>query len=139
MAPTGIQKIYQDPPAAFSPHIKLGRNLQDVADLHGIDRHVIMRFLAKLRVDQSLLERRPDQVSGGELQRIGIARALAIGPSILLADEPTSRLDPITQADTMELLAETATEAGTAVVLVTHAKAIVANWAGRQMDVGGYS
>ncbi len=70
---------------------------------------MIKRLLAKLRINQDLLERRPDQVSGGELQRIAIARALAVAPSILLADEPTSRLDPITQAETMELLAETTT------------------------------
>jgi len=139
VAPTGIQKIYQDPPAAFPPRITLGRNLQDVADLHSIDGQTIMRLLAKLRVNQDLLERRPDQVSGGELQRIAIARALAVTPSILLADEPTSRLDPITQADTMELLAETTTQARTAVVLVTHDKAMAANWAGRQMDVGVYA
>ena len=136
VAPTGIQKIYQDPPAAFPPRITLGRNLQDVAELHSIDWQVIMRLLAKLRVDEDLLERRPDQVSGGELQRIAIARALAVAPSILLADEPTSRLDPITQADTMELLAETTTDAGTAVVLVTHDDAMAANWAERQMTVG---
>ena len=136
VASTGIQKIYQDPPTAFPPRITLGRNLQDVAELHGIDWQVIMRLLAKLRVDQDLLERRPDQVSGGELQRIAIARALAVVPSILLADEPTSRLDPITQADTMALLVETTTETGTAVVLVTHDSAMAANWAERQMDVG---
>ena len=139
VAPTGIQKIYQDPPAAFPPRITLGRNLQDVANLHGIDWQVILRLLAKLRVNHDLLERRPDQVSGGELQRIAIARALAIAPSILLADEPTSRLDPITQADTMELLAETTSETGTAVVLVTHDSAMAANWAGRQIDIGAYT
>jgi len=139
VAPTGIQKIYQDPPAAFPPRITLGRNFQDVADLHSVDWQAIMRLLAKLRVDQDLLERRPDQVSGGELQRIAIARALAVAPSILLADEPTSRLDPITQADTMELLAETTTETGTAVVLVTHDKAMAVNWVGRQIDVGAHS
>ncbi len=139
VAPTGIQKIYQDPPAAFPPRITLGRNLQDVADLHDIDWQVIMRLLARLRVDQSLLERRPDQVSGGELQRIAIARALTVTPAILLADEPTSRLDPITQADTMELLAETTTDAGTAVVLVTHDSAMAANWGDRQIGVGGHA
>ncbi len=139
VAPTGIQKIYQDPPAAFPPRITLGRNLQDVANLHGIDWHVIMRLLDKLRIGQSLLERRPDQVSGGELQRIAIARALAVTPSILLADEPTSRLDPITQADTMQLLAETTTESGTAVVLVTHDTAMAANWTERQMEVGSHA
>ena len=138
VAPTGIQKIYQDPPAAFPPRITLGRNLQDVADLHRIEGDVIMRLLGQLRVDQDLLERRPDQVSGGELQRIAIARALAIAPAVLLADEPTSRLDPITQADTMELLAETTAGAGTAVVLVTHDTAMANNWAERQMDVGVY-
>ena len=137
--PTGIQKIYQDPPAAFPPRVTLGCNLRDVSDLHGIDGQTIMRLLAKLRVDQGLLERRPDQVSGGELQRIAIARALTVTPAILLADEPTSRLDPITQADTMELLAETTTEAGTAVVLVTHDKAMAANWADRQMGIGGHA
>ncbi|MEL6963766.1 MAG: ATP-binding cassette domain-containing protein, partial [Pseudomonadota bacterium] len=135
VAPTGIQKIYQDPPSAFPPRVTLGRNLRDVADLHGIDWRLIMRLLMKLRVDQELLERLPDQVSGGELQRIAIARALAVAPSILLADEPTSRLDPITQADTMKLLAETTTEAGTSVVLVTHDEAMAANWAERQLDM----
>ena len=139
VAPTGIQKIYQDPPAAFPPLITLGRNLRDVTDLHGIDWSVIVRLLARLRVDQGLLERRPDQVSGGELQRIAIARALAVAPSILLADEPTSRLDPITQADTMELLAETTTEAGTAVVLVTHDAAMAESWAGRRMDINAFA
>ena len=92
-------------------------------------------LLERLRIASDLLERRPNAVSGGELQRIALARALSISPSVLLADEPTSRLDPITQAETMALIAETTAESKTAVILVTHDVAIAQSWANRQIDL----
>ncbi|MGF1476810.1 MAG: ABC transporter ATP-binding protein [Geminicoccaceae bacterium] len=128
---TGVQKIYQDPPAAFPRLVSLGIGLRDLAELHRIAWEDIRQLVTRLRVDEAMLERRPEQVSGGELQRIAIARALAVKPAVLLADEPTSRLDPITQKQTMALLAEAAAGAGTAVVLVTHEAALARNWAMR--------
>lgn len=133
VGPYGVQKLYQDPPAAFPARIALGRNLRDVANRHNIAWSIIAKLLERLRVAPELLERRPDAVSGGELQRIALARALSISPRVLLADEPTSRLDAITQADTMQLIAEVAAEGRTAVVLVTHDLAIADNWATRSI------
>ena len=130
---TGIQKIYQDPPAAFPPRVTLGRSLRDVTERHNVNWTVMLQLLKRLKVTSDLLERRPNTVSGGELQRIALARVLSITPSVLLADEPTSRLDPITQAETMALIAETAAESGIAVVLVTHDAAIAERWASRQL------
>ncbi|MEO0760477.1 MAG: ATP-binding cassette domain-containing protein [Pseudomonadota bacterium] len=130
---TGVQKLYQDPPAAFPPSLTLGRALDDVRRLHGVERGVLSDLLRRLKIAPAILERRPDGVSGGELQRIALARVLSIAPSVVLADEPTSRLDPITQAEVMALIAATVVETGTAIVLVTHDDAVASRWADRAM------
>ena len=88
-------------------------------------------LLASLGIDRGQLERRPSEVSGGELQRIALARVLMIRPAVLLADEPTSRLDPITQAAVIRLIAQAAAEHGMAVVLVTHDPGIAEAWTPR--------
>jgi len=129
----GVQKLYQDPPAAFPPHIPLGVGLRAVARLNGTPWDEVDALLTRLAIPSALLARRPDAVSGGELQRISLARALSARPKVLLADEPTSRLDPITQARTLEMLAEIAEEHRLAVVLVTHDTDIAARWAHRRI------
>ncbi len=126
---TGIQKIYQDPPSAFPPHILLGRTLQDVSRRHGMSWSRLLGLLNRLNIAPELLQRRPDAVSGGELQRISLARVLAVKPSVLLADEPTSRLDPITQRETLALIAEETAQAEISVVFVTHDNVIAQRWA----------
>ena len=80
--------------------------------------------MAQLRVPEDLLARRPDQVSGGELQRIALARVLVAQPALLFADEPTSRLDPITQQEAIQVLLDAVHESGAALVLVTHDEAL---------------
>jgi len=132
---TGIQKLYQDPPAAFPPHVKLGSSLRDTDRLHKISWDKISELLERLKIASALLDRRPDEVSGGELQRLALARALSISPAVLLADEPTSRLDPITQRETMSLIAEEAARAKIAVVLVTHDQATASVWADRSISI----
>jgi peptide/nickel transport system ATP-binding protein len=136
LTPHSVQKLYQDPPAAFPNHVSLARSLKDVARIHGADWKKVLGFLDQLGIHHGLLERRPDQVSGGELQRISIARALTVGPKVLLADEPTSRLDPVTQRETLEILSRTAAENQIAVVIVTHDMNIARKWADRVQTLG---
>ena len=115
-----LQKLYQDPVASFAPHATLERSLRDVARLHGRPWSSVEDRLQRLRLPDGVLARRPSEVSGGELQRIALARALAVQPALLFADEPTSRLDPITQQDAMATLLDAVDDTGAALVLVTH-------------------
>lgn len=128
-----FQKLYQDPPAAFVPGLTLGRALNDLVSLHGIDRGAIAPLMERLKLSPVLLDRLPHQVSGGELQRLALARVLLLDPALIFADEPTSRLDPITQRATMELLATETAERGCALLLVTHDAAIARKVAGEHV------
>ena len=136
LAPHSVQKLYQDPPAAFPPFISLRQNLQDVAQHHNVDWQQVMKHILDLGLHPELLERTPNSVSGGELQRVSIARALLVRPKVLLADEPTSRLDPITQRDTLELIERISRSEGIAVVLVTHSPEIADKWADCTIELG---
>lgn len=115
-----FQKLYQDPVAAFAPYASLRTALDDVVCRYGANWRAVEAILVRLSIPFDLLDRYPDQVSGGELQRIALARALIVDPVFLFADEPTSRLDPPIQRATMELLREVAVERGLAMLLVTH-------------------
>lgn len=130
-----FQKIYQDPVAAFPPQARLGTVLTDVAHRHGVNAGRLAALLPRLGVAFNLLERRPDQVSGGELQRIALARTLLVDPVLLFADEATSRLDPVTQKQVMDLLREIVAERGMAMLLVTHDRDLARGMAHRQVDL----
>ncbi len=123
--PSGVptwkfQKLYQDPPAAFSPFRTLGQALDDVRRLHSLPDTDQSRWMQSLGLEAGLLSRLPNEVSGGELQRFALLRLMLLQPAFIFADEPTSRLDPITQRNTMQLLSETAAEQGCCVLLVSH-------------------
>lgn len=136
LARTAFQKIYQDPAAAFAPAVTLRQSLRDLVRLHGLDWQRLEALLARMRVSPALLERLPRQVSGGELQRIALARVLLLQPALIFADEPTSRLDPLTQQEVIALLVEEARQAGSAVLLVTHDADIVRCVADRRLHLG---
>ena len=129
------QKLYQDPIAAFAPRISLRTSLRDVVSRHGLRWAEVEDWMERLRLGASLLDRLPDQVSSGELQRIALIRVLLLRPVLLVADEPTSRLDPITQQETIDLLAECLADLGCALVLVTHDPAIAGNIASRVLTL----
>jgi len=117
---TACQKLYQDPVASFAPRVSLARSLKDVAVRHRCPWPQVLQQLQKLGVAPDMLQRRPSQVSGGELQRIALARILAAKPALVFADEPTSRLDPVSQQEAMSVLLDALDERGAALILVTH-------------------
>ncbi|MDD7970901.1 ABC transporter ATP-binding protein [Roseinatronobacter alkalisoli] len=125
LPPTACQKLYQDPVAAFARKRSLGQTLTDVARLHRAPAGRIETLLARLRLDPALLARRPGAVSGGELQRLALLRAMLAQPRMLFADEPTSRLDPITQRDVITMLADLARDEGLSIALVSHDAALI--------------
>lgn len=135
IASTRFLKLYQDPPAAFSPFWSLGTLLHDLCRLHKLSWDSVPPLMERLGLAPDLLERRSDSISGGELQRFSILRALLLEPVFLFADEPTSRLDPITQQQTLELLVELARERHCALLLVSHDKALIDHACDRQLSL----
>jgi peptide/nickel transport system ATP-binding protein len=125
--PFAFQKLYQDPVAAFPRKRALGKTLRDMQGLIKDQKPRIETLLDALGLDPRLLARRPGAVSGGELQRFALLRILLRQPKFVFADEPTSRLDPITQAKVIELLIRTTEQDNVALMLVSHDHALVRN------------
>lgn len=132
-----FQKLYQDPPAAFAPHQTIRKGLTDLARLHGKHWNEIDVLCRRLRLQGFLLDRLPGQVSGGELQRFALMRALLLEPAFLFADEATSRLDPVSQKEVVTFLQEIVEETGLAVLLVTHDRDLAEKVSTRVIGLGG--
>ena len=105
--------IFQDPYSSFHPSYPIARQIDEVASLPQDPEQV-----RALGLDESLLNKYPHELSGGQLQRCSILRALRMDPELLLCDEPTSALDNITQLETMKLLVELLDRVG--ILLITH-------------------
>lgn len=133
------QKLHQDPATAFLPGRAIGRQLADLAEVvPGLALpQALPPLLERLRLDPRLLQRRPDEVSGGEAQRLALARILLMKPELIVADEPTSRLDPLVQRETMALLREIVAADGLGLVLIGHDRALLAATADDLVELGG--
>lgn len=129
--PWSRHKLYQDPPAAFAPRRGLRDSLHDLIRRHRLSQSDARTLMRRLRLGEELLDRLPSQVSGGELQRFALLRVLLMQPAFVFADEPGSRLDPVTQQRTMQLLNECASAQGFGVLLVTHDAGVAARAAHR--------
>ena len=119
-SPLRFQKLYQDPPAAFAPHQPIRKGLADLARLHRRQWSDVEALLSRLRLRETLLDRLPSEISGGELQRFALVRVLLLDPVFLFADEATSRLDPVSQKEVIDFLLEIVRERGLGMLLVTH-------------------
>ncbi|KOF54528.1 ABC transporter ATP-binding protein [Achromobacter sp. DMS1] len=119
-----IQMIFQDPFASLNPRQTVGRIISDGPVANGVPRAraeaPVRELLALVGLDPSAFDRYPNQFSGGQRQRIGIARALALEPKVLVADESVSALDVSVQAQVLELLRTLQQRLRIALVFITH-------------------
>ncbi len=119
-----IQMIFQDPFASLNPRRSIGQIISDGPIAHGADPELAWvragELLALVGLDQRAMARYPHEFSGGQRQRIGIARALALDPEILVADEAVSALDVSIQAQVLDLLEELKQRLGLSMLFITH-------------------
>ena len=119
-----IQMVFQDPFASLNPRRAVGEILSEGPMAHGVPKAEAMArakdLLALVQLDEGAIRRYPHEFSGGQRQRIGIARALAMEPELLIADEPVSALDVSVQAQILALLEDLRMRLGLTMLFITH-------------------
>lgn len=121
--------MFQDPVGSLSPRLRIGTLLTEPAVIQGVpmpDRRAAAKaLLALVGLPAAFVDRFPHELSGGQARRVGVARALAMKPRLLLADEPTAGLDVSVQGDVLNLIGELKRELGFAALIVTHNLAVI--------------
>ena len=125
-----VQMVFQDPYSSLNPRMRAGQIIAEPLENYGLaegaekDRQVVA-LLEKVGLREDAMERYPFEFSGGQRQRLGIARALALNPRLIIADEPVSALDVSVQAQVLNLLMDLQDEFGLAYLFVSHDLAVV--------------
>ncbi|SFP55232.1 peptide/nickel transport system ATP-binding protein [Butyrivibrio proteoclasticus] len=122
-AGTFLQMIFQDAQMSFDPRMKMKKAVVEAAK--GCGHEKLSRILEAVGLDESLLEKKAGSMSGGQCQRMSIARALCSDAGILLCDEATSALDVTTQAQVVALLQQLRKKEGVSIIFVSHDIALV--------------
>jgi oligopeptide/dipeptide ABC transporter ATP-binding protein len=120
-----MQIIFQDPYGSLNPRMRVGNIVGEGLDIHKLasgaeKRRRVMQLLERVGLRSDAYERYPHEFSGGQRQRIGIARALAVQPKLIVADEPVSALDVSIQAQIVNLLQDLQEERGLTYIFIAH-------------------
>lgn len=139
-----IALIFQEPSLALHPTIRIGDQIGDVLAAHeslteGSLRQKTLQLLAEVSCADParIADSYPHQVSGGQQQRVLIAQAIACGPSLIVADEPTASLDPTTQQEILSLFRKLRRKFNLSLILITHNPALLAGLADRLLVLYG--
>lgn len=125
-----MQIIFQDPNASLNPRLTVREILQEPLDVHAIGSRAARKtkvdeLIEVVEMHRSALSRYPHEFSGGQRQRIGIARALALNPELIVADEPVSALDVSVQSAILNLIARLQNEYGIAFLFISHDLSVI--------------
>ncbi len=126
-----MQMVFQDPLASLNPRQTVGDIVTAPMEVHGIGSSAADRLeraedlLARVGLEPAHVDRYPGQFSGGQQQRVGVARALAVEPDLVVADEPVSALDVSVQAQILNLLDELQADLGLSLLFITHDLSVV--------------
>ncbi len=125
-----MQIIFQDPYASLDPRIPIGESVAEGLKIHGIGTpkerfDIVIDMLRKVGLEDYHARRYPHEFSGGQRQRIGIARALALNPKFIIADEPVSALDVSIQAQVLNILKDLQHEFGLTYLFIAHNLSVV--------------
>ncbi len=130
-----LQMVFQDPFASLNPRHTVGRTIAEGQIAHGTSWADAMQrardLMPMVGLEPQAVDRYPHEFSGGQRQRIGIARALALDPDVLIADEPVSALDVSVQAQVLDLLRDLRERLGLAMIFITHDLRVAAQIADR--------
>lgn len=125
-----VGMVFQNPSAALNPVMTVAQQVALPLRLHydltrdeRLDR--VKAMFAKVRLPEDVLNKYPHELSGGQQQRVGIAAALVTSPRLIIADEPTTALDSITQRQIVDLLASLVDDSGTSMLFITHDFAVL--------------
>lgn len=125
-----IQMVYQQPYATLDPAQKIGAGLWELISYHRLTKNrqetekLISDILAQMQLPPKILAHLPRQISGGEAQRVALARCLLLSPKLLILDEATSMLDVSTQANLLALVKAQMLPNGGAVLFISHDRAL---------------
>ena len=123
-----MQMIFQDPSSSINPRRKIGEVLSEPFAIHDVKENVselIIELLNQVGLSSNHANRYPHEMSGGQLQRVGIARAIALNPSLVVADEPVSALDVSVQAQVVNLMIELKEKLGISYLFISHDMGVV--------------